>query len=361
MRLLIDARSLGQKPSGIGMYIYNFAKELNKIKECEIALITDVAYSDEIKELNANGIQLLEYGKEIKKTFSLFSYYRFVQKCILSYRPDIFWEGNNLFLTKIVNPYGRVITTIYDVFPVTEPNCYGKIYPYYFKYGLQHTIKNVDEIIYISKETKNEVEQYFPLAKTKNSYISYIIINGNKMSSIERQDYYLYIGNLEKRKGTDILLRAYEEYRKQGGNKKLVIAGKMRETSIKELYDRICGKVDGIEYRGYVNSEEKEELMSNCYAFVFPSRAEGFGMPVIEAMFYKKEIIVSDLNIFDEIAGNDVIKFDLDISDDIAIRNLSKTLLDSEKDENQICYDEVIERFSAEKLVKDLWSHFTME
>ena len=42
MKILIDARSMGTKPSGIGMYIYNFAKELVKEPDMEIHLLSDI-------------------------------------------------------------------------------------------------------------------------------------------------------------------------------------------------------------------------------------------------------------------------------------------------------------------------------
>ncbi len=49
MKILIDARSMGTKPSGIGMYIYNFAKELVKEPDMEIHLLSDVATSNEMR------------------------------------------------------------------------------------------------------------------------------------------------------------------------------------------------------------------------------------------------------------------------------------------------------------------------
>ena len=51
MKILIDARSMGTKPSGIGMYIYNFAKELVKEPDMEIHLLSDIATSNEMKAM----------------------------------------------------------------------------------------------------------------------------------------------------------------------------------------------------------------------------------------------------------------------------------------------------------------------
>ena len=63
MKILIDARSMGTKPSGIGMYIYNFAKELVKEPDMEIHLLSDVATSNEMRMEQSAGshTSLLRY------------------------------------------------------------------------------------------------------------------------------------------------------------------------------------------------------------------------------------------------------------------------------------------------------------
>ena len=55
MKILIDARSMGTKPSGIGMYIYNFAKELVKEPDMEIHLLSDIATSNEMQAMEQAG------------------------------------------------------------------------------------------------------------------------------------------------------------------------------------------------------------------------------------------------------------------------------------------------------------------
>lgn len=63
MKILIDARSMGTKPSGIGMYIYNFAKELVKEPDMEIHLLSDIATSNEMQAMEQAGAHtsLLRY------------------------------------------------------------------------------------------------------------------------------------------------------------------------------------------------------------------------------------------------------------------------------------------------------------
>lgn len=312
MKLLIDARNLGSKPSGIGMYAYNWIKALEKFDEFDIHVIMDVIESIQAKELQADEkITIHSYGTFSNKSASVFKYFKYVKRVINEVKPDIFWEINNLAPIKINNPYGKYIVTIHDMFPITMPGCFGKIYPYYFKYGVKKTIDSVDGIIYNSQCTLEETDRFFPNAKNKNSFISYIIIPEIPEMSVEQKDYFLYMGNLEKRKGTDILLDAYEMYVSQGGDRELVIAGKVREDDMDERLNELTNRIPSLRYLGYVDDETRTRLYRECGCFVFPSRAEGFGMPVIEAMQCGKPVIASNLEIFRELVGESIDVFGL--------------------------------------------------
>lgn len=361
MKILVDARSLGQKPSGIGMYIYNFVNELNNYPDVEIGLITDMAESDEMKELSRKNVEIRAYGKRVNKNIDLFFYFQYVQKVIHKIKPDIFWEGNNLVPVKIKNPYGKFVVTIHDMFPLTMRECYGRIYPYYFKYGISHTLKMVDTVIYNSKETKAETERYFPDAERKKSFLSYIIVEMDIQEKIEDKDYFLYIGNLEKRKGIDILLHAYKDYRMNGGDKKLILAGKMREKEIEELFFEVNSQVEGLEYAGYVDDKEKSKLMAECSCFLFPSRAEGFGMPIIEAIAYKKPIIATDLTIFKELLGDILNYFEMSRDNSETEKNLWKMMQSYQKNILEEKYEEVTNKYTAKVLGMKLKQYFDGE
>ena len=312
MKLLIDARNLGSKPSGVGMYAYNWIKALEKQKNFDIHVIVDVIESGQIKELDADErVTVHCYGRTSNKRVSVYRYFKYVQQTINCEEPDIFWEVNNLAAIKLNNPYGKYIVTIHDMFPITMSECFGKIYPYYFRYGVKKTINDVDGIIYNSNCTKIETERFFPKAKEKQNTISYIIIPPIPQMNVEEKDYFLYMGNLERRKGVDILLDAYEMYVKQGGQRELVIAGKIREDDIGERLKELDKNLQGLHYVGYADDKMRTRLYRECGCFVFPSRAEGFGMPIIEAMQCGKPVIASDLEIFKELAPDAINTFSL--------------------------------------------------
>ena len=58
MKVAIDARTLGSRPSGVGMYLNDFLKQLIKYKDIEFVLISDVAESEYIKSFKNKGIEV---------------------------------------------------------------------------------------------------------------------------------------------------------------------------------------------------------------------------------------------------------------------------------------------------------------
>ena len=302
IRILADARALGQRPSGIGVYIYNLARELHRRPGIEIELVTDVCESNEMKELREEGIRVYEFGKPAGKSFLLLSYFRYVQRGILKRKPDIFWEVNILSPLPLRNPYGHLVTTIHDMFPLQYPEHFAKSYPAYFRFGLNITSLCFDTFIYNSEETRRLSEQYFPGLRKKDNFVGYSVVPKLPEMPVCDNGSFFYCGNLETRKGTDILLKAFALYRKKGGARTLRLAGKVRDKEVQELLDD-SEYQDGVSYLGYITEEERNQEYASCSCFVFPSRAEGFGVPVLEVMNYQKPVLVLDLSIYHEVAG----------------------------------------------------------
>ncbi|MBQ4283423.1 MAG: glycosyltransferase family 4 protein [Lachnospira sp.] len=341
---------MGSRPSGVGMYLYNFLKELVKCEELEFVLITDVAESEYIKFFKESGVSVYAYGKHFYNSASVFAYFRYVKKVLKEIKPDIFWEVNTVIPMKLKGDFKTMIT-IHDMFPIQYPEYFGKVYSVYFKHSLKKTLKNTDMILYNSDETKAITEKYYPEAKNIRSCTGYIIVpKPEKKADIASKGFLLYVGNMEKRKGVDLLLKAYKKYRELGGTKELVLAGKMLEPDVEKLLEDITKSTGSITYKSYVMDDEKAELYSSCGCYVFPSKAEGFGMPVIEVMWYNKPVIVSALPIFEEIVGECINRFDIERDELSQTDNLAKAMLDYREQVDYEKYKEVTERYLPETL-----------
>lgn len=87
----------------------------------------------------------------------------------------------------------------------------------------------------------------------------------------------------------------------------MVISGRLDEPSyVAEMkqHAAISGIEDRLYITGPVSEEEKAWYLSNCMAFAFPSLAEGFGAPVVEAMMFGKPLFLSHRTSLPEVGGN---------------------------------------------------------
>lgn len=301
--------------------------------------------------LEKNGVLVVEYGKKARLGPLVFSYFNFVNKKLLEYKPDIFWEVNAIIPKKLAGKQKNVIT-LHDMFPITNSKEVGRLYSLYFRWFLKKTLAQTDYIIYNSKETKINTNKIYKKTRKIKSFISYVIVKRKKKEVCKNGEYFLYLGNLEKRKGSDILLNAYDMYVKMGGKAPLFIAGKVKEEEINLLLKKMIRKHKGIKYLNYVSEEKKEELYKNCACFLFPSKAEGFGMPIVEVMQYKKPVIASNLSIFDELVGDCINKFNLYKDDKKTTKSLALKLFSYEKDVDVKKYENVCKRYDEKHLTK---------
>jgi glycosyltransferase involved in cell wall biosynthesis len=122
--------------------------------------------------------------------------------------------------------------------------------------------------------------------------------------------YILYLGGYEIHKNVPTLLRAYTYVAQAlGEDYPLVLAGKRPEKVTDPFpdYGRYIidlGLQDKVHWIGYVDEEDKPVLYRNAQVFVFPSRQEGFGLPVLEAMACGTPVVASHSSSLPEIIGD---------------------------------------------------------
>ncbi len=355
LKIAVDARNLGSKPSGIGMYLNDFLEQLEKYEEFEWVLFTDVKESEYIKRFEAKGLTVISMNRPVYKSLGVYAYFNFIKKQLKEIKPDIFWEVNNLIPVRLKGNF-KTLVTIHDMFPIQYVKYFGQLYSMYFKVSIRKTLKHTDMILYNSEQTKNDTEMYFPRAKKIPSCNAYIISNPlTRYVPPKDENYFLYVGNMEKRKGVDILIKAYRRYRENGGTRPLILAGKMLEDDIEQLVESAMTEVEGLTYLGYVSHTTRYDLYNNCSCFVFPSMAEGFGMPILEVMKHNKPILASNLRIFDEIVGDCVERFSLAGDDDDKVISLAEGMkrIDDKINSGLVdekAYRDALDKYTPERL-----------
>lgn len=113
----------------------------------------------------------------------------------------------------------------------------------------------------------------------------------------------LSIGSIETRKNQVQLIHAFELYRKKHPQSKwrLTLVGNLHP-SVADEVRRATSSDPAIKHLGHVSDQELDALYRSCAFTVFPSMEEGFGLPILESLWYGKPCICADFGAMAEVA-----------------------------------------------------------
>lgn len=176
---------------------------------------------------------------------------------------------------------------------------------------LRRFISYCDRVVTISHFVGKDIVGFIPEAEQKlrvihNGAEKLTVPEGHQPKYMPQKPFIFTIGLLSPQKGFHLLpsLLAGNDY-------EAVIAGietphKARILEEAEKYH--C--IDRVTITGPVSDDDKAWYYQQCSAFVFPSKAEGFGLPVIEAMYFGKPVFLSRFTSLPEIGGAVAYYFD---------------------------------------------------
>jgi len=211
---------------------------------------------------------------------------------------------------------------IYDLSFLDHPEYLQTVNLDYLQRFCPPSIKKADLIITISEFTKARILHYFP-GITADIIVTPIPpapacpagqLNARLSGlGIKPSQYILYLGTIEPRKNIQNLVKAYSQLPEATRNQHaLVLAGGKgwKDESIRDEIHKAKQQGHNIIETGYISDDEKAQLYAHSSCFVLASHYEGFGMLVLEAMQYQTPVLVSDIPVFHEVAGNAAVFFD---------------------------------------------------
>ncbi|MFF0817862.1 glycosyltransferase family 4 protein [Rhodococcus sp. NPDC003318] len=179
-----------------------------------------------------------------------------------------------------------------------------------WRHRVKAAIASTAKVITVSESSADDIAEVFGIARASIAVIPHGIESDKfaqacslspEVRAVVPENYLLYVGNIEPRKNLIELVAAAgsEGVRKLG--LPLVIAGKAAWDADEAMSKIVASK--NVIYVGFVSEDDKIALMQNCAAFVFPSKYEGFGFPVLEAMAAGAAVITTDRGALREVAG----------------------------------------------------------
>lgn len=206
--------------------------------------------------------------------------------------------------------------------------------------------KTARHIIVPSQQTAADLIEFYKVPQSKISVVHHGIDPDilNQPKSIDdtfrernqlNRPYVLAVGTIHPRKNLSVLAQAMADVVHQN-DVDLVIAGRkgwMYELVEQELLAANIG--DRLRLLDYVPSEDLLSLYQNAEVFVQPSKFEGFGMPVLEAMACGVPVVAAKGSSLDEIGGSVAIRFEHDDPETLA-NEIHKLLSDADYREKPI-------------------------
>lgn len=219
--------------------------------------------------------------------------------------------------TPLVIPakHAHKITTVHDLYFHEQPDqTVREIKRDYAALVRKHCGQS-DAIVTVSEYTKRKLVETLNIPASKIYPIHHGADHYYAGPSVEAEitaiktkigiarPYFLFVGTREPRKNLPLLLEAFQTLQE---DVELVLAGPegWHEEPWRNLVTgrvRVCG---------YVTKAELRALYQSSIALILPSKEEGFGLPLIEAMTAGTPVIASDIPVFLEIGNDACLRFD---------------------------------------------------
>ena len=255
MKVVIDGRPLVGHRTGIGVHTAEIAKRL--------PFETLIASHKEITDKND-----LHHSSFIVHPSSLGVFWQ--QLHLPKVEGDVLWGPHGTL------PLGSrlpSVATVHDFTSLTMPGRHRLKTILSFNLLIGASLEKASRVACVSRTVADEAMRGFGVPPSKIE----IVPNGvDELFSPEgeEEDYVLYAGTLEPRKGLPDLIDAW---RSLSPRPRLVLCGD-------EGWGSPVTRLPGVEVTGYVSRERLRDLYRHARVFVYPSRYEGFGIPPLEAM-----------------------------------------------------------------------------
>jgi len=214
-----------------------------------------------------------------------------------------------------VPPTGKVplVVTVHDAAPITMPEAFTRRGVYFHKIGFRAAARRARLVIAVSEFSADEVAAHTPIRRDQIR----VVHNGVDLEPATDDDvarvrerfglgdvpYVFWAGTHQPRKNVRVLLDAFTRIGADAPHR-LVLAGPKGWLADDEdgAVARALG--DKLRMLGPVDRRDIFPLFAGADLFAFPSRHEGFGIPVLEAMAQDTAVVCSDIPALREVCGD---------------------------------------------------------
>ena len=279
--VVLDADVLGRQRTGDETYVHNLLRELpTAAPELRLGAVT------RRPELVPDGVEPIPLDAGSQEWRMAWRLPRLLRRI----RPRAAHFQHSLPLLA----GGKSVLTVHDLSFEREPDLMPRRHRLVFKAVVPRSARRADRVIAVSQRTKEDLANLYGIAEQQVTVIPHgvdpLFTPGDGLGE---GGYLLVVGAVQRRKDPRAAVDAGNELRMP-----VVVVGPEREPPLaREL------RALGADLRGYVEKEELARLYRNATCLVVPSRYEGFGFPVLEAMASGTPVVAAPDPALVEVAG----------------------------------------------------------
>jgi glycosyltransferase involved in cell wall biosynthesis len=316
MRIGLDYRTVGTSPqSGISRQVYALENALRGLPEVELERFSVAPLGDETR-LQAHCpswgcAKTAMHQPQNRLRFEA----GFLPRALRQQHIDLYLSTFNMGLPLAPKPKGlRTVVLLHDLFQITLDNYHANrlkalIYKTSDRLSIAWAVRSADRVWTPSQYSADETARLFPAARDKirvlpNQVDGFVAPAADLTARQLPKGYWLLVGTRELRKNVPFLVDAWQQARRQSpAVPELVLVGSL------DHLPEAQRTLPGIRALSGVSDAELHALYRQASRLWQPSYAEGFGLPVIEALSVGTPVAVASGTSLDEITPPEAPRF----------------------------------------------------
>jgi len=186
------------------------------------------------------------------------------------------------------------VVTVHDVSFERDPSVMGRRDRTIFRHAVPSAVRRAARVLVVSERTKDDLVELYGADPARIAVTPNGVDPAFSPGTARGDSYLLLVGAVQHRKNPLAAADAAAEL-----GMRLVVVGPSRDDALADELRR-----RGADVRGYVDRDELVELYRGAAVLVMPSRYEGFGLPVVEAMATGTPVVAAPDAALQEVAGN---------------------------------------------------------
>jgi glycosyltransferase involved in cell wall biosynthesis len=304
----INGDFLGLRPAGVARYAREVTFALDRLIASQHSLTTDLdlrlVSPREIKNINLYAIRT--------RTVREFGPPRIPQFWVQAQLPRFVKGGVISFCNLAPIAVRKQIVCIHDLHTILMPQTYGLGFRLTHRLLLPVLGRTARKITTVSNLSKSHLVTH-GIAPSNKITVTYngcdhaVSWNSNIAFPIGQRPFVLFLGQPQKYKNAELVWRIAPALDRQGID--VYVAGTMDDASIRSLGEPLPSN---LRLLGRITDDEFAAAFKNALCFLFPSRIEGFGLPLVEAMTRGCPVIASSSPCMPEVGGDAALYCDPD-------------------------------------------------